>query len=122
MMDDAKGRPEARISWEGDSLGVLRGFPPDVRSDVGSELRRLQTGERPLHSRPMPSVGPKAYEIREQDARAWYRVIYLARLGDVIYVLHCFEKKSRKTPRADLDLARRRLRNVLLRRREESQP
>ena len=113
MMDDAKGRPEARISWEGDSLDVLRGFPPDVRSDVGSELRRLQTGERPLHSRPMPSVGPKAYEIREQDARAWYRAIY---------VLHCFEKKSRKTPRADLDLARRRLRNVLLRRREGSQP
>jgi len=42
------------------------------------------------------------YELREQDDRAWYRVVYLSRVGDVIHVLHAFSKKSREIPQNDV--------------------
>lgn len=103
------------IAWEGDSLEVIREFPPEVRADLGAELRRLQVGDMPLNSRPMKSIGPRVYEIKEQDERAWYRVIYLAKVGNRIHVLHCFEKQSAKTAKNDLDLAKVRLKMVLAR-------
>ncbi len=60
----------------------------------------------------MPSIGQGVYELRQQDERSWYRVVYLSRIEDVIHVLHCFEKKSAKTPRSDLLLAQTRLNMV----------
>ena len=109
----------SEVVWEGDSLQVLRCFPDAVRQDLGAELRRLQTGDRPLNSRPMPSIGARVYELKEQDERAWYRVIYLAKIGNRIHVLHCFEKKSARTGRNDLAVARARLKRVLARLAEE---
>lgn len=103
------------VAWEGDSLKTLRGFPTDVRADLGAELRRLQCGELPLNSRPMKSIGARVYEIKEQDDRAWYRVVYLAKVENRIYVLHCFEKQSAKTSLRDLQLAKARLQAVLAR-------
>jgi len=79
----------------------------------------MQTGGRPLKSRPMPSIGARVYELKAQDERAWYRVIYLAKIGNRIHVLHCFEKKSAKTGKNDLAVARARLRRVLTRIAEE---
>ena len=60
----------------------------------------------------MSSVGPGVFELRDQDARSWYRVIYLSRIRDVIHVLHCFEKKSRETPQREIETARQRLKMV----------
>lgn len=100
------------VVWEGDSLDVIRRFPEAVRQDLGAELRRLQTGNRALKSRAMPSIGARVYELREQDDRAWYRVIYLAKVGNRIYVLHCFEKKSARTGKNDLAIAKTRLKRV----------
>ena len=60
----------------------------------------------------MPSVGPGVFELRDQDQRAWYRVVYLSRIKDVIYVLHCFEKKSREMPRKDFEKATQRFKTV----------
>jgi len=57
----------------------------------------------------MPTVGPGVYELRDADKSGWYRVIYLKRIDDVVYILHCFVKKSRKTPRKDLKTAQARL-------------
>ncbi len=111
----------AEVVWEGDSLEVIRRFPGPVRQDFGAELRRLQTGDRPLNSRPMPSIGARVYELREQDERAWYRVIYLAKIGNRIYVLHCFEKRSAKTGRSDLAVAKARLKRVLARLRSNNE-
>ena len=74
----------AEVVWEGDSLDVIRRFPDPVRQDLGAEIRRLQTGNRALNSRPMPSIGARVYELREQNERAWYRVIYLAKIGNRI--------------------------------------
>jgi phage-related protein len=107
------------VAWEGDSLEVMRSFPGPVQQDLGAELRRLQMGNLPLNSRPMPSIGNRIYELKEQDERAWYRVIYLAKIGNRIYVLHCFEKKSAKTSKNDLAVARARLKRVLNRLAEE---
>jgi phage-related protein len=57
----------------------------------------------------MSSIGSGVYELKEADERAWYRAIYLSKVGNTIYVLHCFEKESRKTDRRDIDVARQRL-------------
>lgn len=105
----------AAIVWEGDSREILQAFPDGVRQNFGFELWQLQRGERPADYRPLPSVGAGVFELRDQDERAWYRVVYLSRINDVIYVLHAFEKKSREMPRRDFETAKRRLTAVRLR-------
>lgn len=102
----------ATIAWEGDSKEVISSFPDSAKANLGFDLRLLQQGEQPTNYRPMGSVGPGVFELRDQDERAWYRVIYLSRVRDVIHVLHCFEKKSRETPTKELELARQRLKAV----------
>ena len=67
----------------------------------------------------MPSIGNGVWELKESDERAWYRVVYLSKIGRVIYVLHCFEKESRKTDKRDIATARARLKQVLKRIQEE---
>ena len=121
MSSEHREKETAEVVWEGDSLEVIRGFHGPVRQDLGAELRRLQTGGRPLNSRPMPSIGARVYELREQDERGWYRVIYLAKIGNRIHVLHCFEKKSAKTGKNDLAVARERLKRVLARLRSKNE-
>jgi phage-related protein len=109
----------AQIAWEGDSREVLKGFPEGVRQNFGFELWQLQLGERPSDYRPLPSIGAGVFELRDQDERAWYRVVYLSRINHVIYVLHCFEKKSREMPRKDFEKAKQRLKAVKARLAEE---
>ena len=109
----------ATIAWEGDSREVLRDFPEGVRQNFGFELWQLQLGERPTDYRPLTSIGPGVFELRDQDERAWYRVVYLSRIEDVIYILHCFEKKSREMPRKDFEKAKQRLKAVKARLAEE---
>lgn len=60
----------------------------------------------------MNSIGVGVYELKEADERTWYRAIYLSKIGDVIHVLHCFEKDSRKTDRRDIEIAAQRLKQV----------
>ena len=75
--------PSARasISWEDDSLDVLKAWPRDVQRDIGLSPLKLQEGERPaLPARPMQSIGQGVFELKTADESAWYRVIYLARI------------------------------------------
>ncbi len=109
----------ASIVWEGDSKEVLKAFPEAVTENFGFELWQLQQGERPRDYRPLPSIGPGVFELRDQDERTWYRVVYLSRIENVIYVLHCFEKKSREMPKKDFEKAKQRLKAVKLRLAEE---
>jgi len=112
-MNDEAGEPRyATVIWEGDSREVLQGFPDRARQNLGFQLWQLQRGEKPSDYRPLPSIGSGVFELRDQDERAWYRVVYLSRIGNAIYVLHCFEKKTRKMPRRDFEKARRRLAGV----------
>ena len=105
--------------WEGDSRDVLQAFPEGVRQNLGFQLWQLQRGERPSDYRPLPSIGKSVFELRDQDERAWYRVVYLSRISDVIYVLHCFEKRSREMSKRDFEKAKQRLKAVRARLAEE---
>lgn len=112
-MSETPAPKTAEIHWEGNSRAVLAGFPDPVRGDLGFSLWQIQNGEIPLSAtRRMESVGAGVWELKEQDERKWYRVLYLSKIDDVIYVLHCFEKQSRKTDRRDLEVARERLSQV----------
>jgi phage-related protein len=107
------GKPLAEIAWEGDTKEVLSAFPAEVKSTFGFSLRRLQNGELPRCGvRPMTSVGKGVWELKTDDARTWYRVMYLSQIHGVIYVLHAFEKDSAKTDRRDIEIAKDRLKVV----------
>ncbi len=110
----------ATISWEGDSKKVLMQWPKPIKIELGTNLREMQQG-RPakIPVRPMPSIGAGVYELKESDENAWYRVIYLARVKDIIYVLHCFTKDTNKTEKHDLATAKQRLKHIQQRHREE---
>ncbi len=102
-------KEEKDVVWMGDSLEVLQAFPKAVRADLGSDLRRLQIGEMPLDSKPMKTVGPGVRELRARDRNNQFRTMYVARKGTEIVVLHCFVKKSRTTPKNDINTAKERL-------------
>lgn len=89
----------------GSSLADLRGFPESARKAIGINLRAVQLGKEAFDWKPMPSVGQGVREIRIHDSSE-YRAIYVAKFKDAVYVLHCFLKKTRKTPLKDIQLAR----------------
>lgn len=103
------GGKEKDIVWMGDSLEVLQGFPKTIRIDLGSDLRRIQIGEVPLDSKPMKTVGRGVRELRARDRNNQYRTMYVVKKGDDIFVLHSFIKKSRTTSKADIKIAKERL-------------
>ena len=102
-----------KISFLGHSLDDLREFPSTVRSEAGYQLDRVQHGLEPEDFKPMASIGKGVWEIRISDEAGQFRVIYIAKLKDAVFVLHCFQKKSQKTPLKDLDLASKQLRELL---------
>ncbi len=112
LAPDSRAKILADVVWLGDSRKVLRAFPIGVQQDLGYALYRVQLGQMPPDSKPMRTVGPGVYELREQDERAWYRLFYLKKIADVIYVLHCFEKRTAQTEQKDIEVAKRRLKQL----------
>lgn len=96
------------ICFLGDALKCLRQFPEDARHDAGYQLDQVQRGKQPADFKPMPSVGKGVEELRVWDDSGTYRVIYLARLKDAVYVLHAFQKKTQVTSKHDLEIAKSR--------------
>ncbi len=105
------------VEWLGDSRERVRAFLSEARREVGFELWEVQQGKQPSDWKPMPSVGLGVNEIRVRTGNA-YRLIYVARFSEAVYVLHAFEKKSRKTSKPDLELARKRFRTMTQERRQ----
>ena len=103
------------VFWLGDSLVAIRTFPATARSRIGRQIARVQDGFEPGNWKPMPSVGLGVREIRVRAERA-YRVIYVAKFVEGIYVLHAFDKKAQRTPRTDIELARARFRALMIER------
>ena len=101
------------IRFVGDSLKRLREFPEDVRQDAGYQLDKVQRGEQPEDFKPMPSIGKGVEEIRLWDDSGTYRVLYTARLEEVVIVLHAFQKKTQATSKKDIDVARARWAQVM---------
>ena len=96
------------LRFLGNSLECLRQFPEDARHDVGYQLEQVQHGKQPTDFKPMPSVGKGVEELRVWDDSGTYRVLYVARFTEAVYVLHAFQKKSRATNARDLELAKTR--------------
>jgi phage-related protein len=99
------------LRFVGSSLSDLREFSAEARRAAGFELWQVQCGLMPSDFKPLLGVGPGAYEIRVHVEGEW-RVIYVAKFSDRIYVLHAFQKKTRKTRKEDLELAHRRYRHI----------
>lgn len=110
------GKP---IDWRGSSLDDLKQFPDDAKRLAGYQLRKVQQGDPPDHYKPMPDVGGGAMEIIVDTAGGWFRVMYVAKFDEAIYVLHSFQKKTNKTSKADLELAKRRYAAVLQERKQK---
>lgn len=100
------------VIWLGDSKEAVSEFPENIRIDLGFQLYLLQQGKQPIRSRPMKSIGKSVFELKEQDEKGWYRVIYTIEVKNKIYVLHSFKKQSAKTSKQDLDLAKTRLSKI----------
>lgn len=101
------------IEFRGTSLADLREFPASARRMAGFQLDRVQHGEDPDDWKPMSSVGAGTHEIRVRSADGAFRVIYVAKFGEAIYVLHCFQKKSTRTSKEDIALASRRYKQLI---------
>jgi phage-related protein len=99
------------LRFIGSSLDDLRDFPAEARRQAGFELYSIQRGLEPSDWKPMREVGSGAREIRIHVLGEW-RVLYVAKFSDAVYVLHAFQKKTRGTRREDIELARRRYRQL----------
>jgi phage-related protein len=99
------------LKFVASSLDDLRNFPDEARRAAGFELHAIQSGLEPSDWKPLQIVGSGVKEIRIHILGEW-RVIYIAKLHEAVYVLHAFQKKTRKTSRQDIDLARQRYRQI----------
>jgi len=108
--------PRKPIRWMGSSLEDLRAFPKDVRVLMGAALNTAQLGGKHLAARPLKGFhGAGVLEIVDDFDGDTYRAVYTVRFAQLVYVLHTFQKKSKKgiaTPKSDLDLMKQRLRNA----------
>jgi len=106
------------LTFVGDALKAVRAFPDDAKQDAGYQLGLVQRGLQPHDFKPMPSIGAGVEELRIWCERGTFRVVYVARLADAVYVLHAFQKKTQTTAKADIDLATRRYRDLMRSRHE----
>ncbi len=100
-----------KINFTGTTLDDIKAFPRPAQQRIGYQLHKIQMGEQPNDWKPMKSIGPGVREIRIKVGDQ-YRVIYVASVFDEIYVLHAFKKRTQKTTRRDLDIAKHRLRKI----------
>jgi phage-related protein len=101
------------VEFRGSALDDLRDFPLGARREAGYQLDQVQLGREPDDWKPMNTVKPGVREIRIREASGAFRVIYVAKFDDAIYVLHCFQKKTQATSKPDLDLATTRYGDLL---------
>jgi phage-related protein len=104
------------IRWIGSAWSDLKSFPDNARNDAGHQLFLVQCGRQPEDFKPMYGIGGGVYEIRIHK-EGEHRVFYLAKFSEAVYVLHAFEKRTRKTCRHDIEIGRRRFAQVLATRR-----
>ena len=107
-----------QIRWIGNSRESISSFPVEARREAGYQLERVQVGIDPADWKPMPSVGLGVNEIRVREDNGAFRVFYVARFAEAIYVVHAFQKKTQKTSKTDIELARRRFSDLVQERKQ----
>lgn len=113
-MNDEKG-----VRWVGSAYGDLLAFPKDARKEVGFQLGKVQAGLEPADWKPFDELGAGTREIRIREASGIYRVMYVTKFEEAIYVLHCFQKKTQVTSKRDKAIAAARYRAVATMRSEK---
>jgi phage-related protein len=104
---------EKQILWIGSSYDDLVAFPDDARREAGFQLGKVQAGLDPDDWKPFNEIGSGTREIRIRETGGAFRVMYVAKFEDGMYVLHCFQKKTQTTAKRDKDIAKARYRAVL---------
>ncbi|HLJ29851.1 MAG TPA: type II toxin-antitoxin system RelE/ParE family toxin [Candidatus Angelobacter sp.] len=104
------------LFWVGNSKNDLRKFPEDVQDAVGYALHQAQIGEKHKDAKPLRGFGgASVLEVVEDYAGDTYRAVYTVKFAEAIYVVHAFQKKSRRgseTPKPDMDLIQQRLKRA----------
>lgn len=100
------------IIWLGSSYDDLLTFPKEARHEAGFQLGQVQLGSEPDNWKPFNEIGAGTKEIRVRDKDGIYRVLYVAKFEEAIYVLHCFQKKTESTAQADKEIAKARYRAI----------
>lgn len=101
-----------KIAWVGTTKNDLSAFPESVKREIGFTLHLVQEGKKPKNVKPLKGLGNGVMEIISNYDKDTYRAVYALKLGDFIYVLHAFQKKSKsghKTPKYEIDLVKQRL-------------
>ena len=109
-----------KLAFLDTSLDDLRAFPESSRQEIGYQLDRIQQGLNPYDWKPFSTNGPGGREIRTRDADGIYRVMYVAKFEEAVYVLHCFQKKTQTTSQSNIDLAKRRYKELVQERKNEN--
>ena len=105
-------RISKQLVWVGSAKKKLKKFPKSVRKDIGDALFYAERGSLSPSARPLKHIGSGVFEIRVRHKTNTYRAVYAVKIGERIYVLHCFQKKSKKgveTPQKEIDLIKKRL-------------
>ncbi|GAJ30063.1 type II toxin-antitoxin system RelE/ParE family toxin [Acidomonas methanolica] len=106
-------KPLKSLEFRSSALGDLRAFPGAARREAGFQLDRLQRGLEPGDWKPMATIGQGVREIRIRDEDGAFRIIYVAKFTEAVFVLHCFQKKSQRTAREDIALATQRYKELV---------
>ena len=112
---------EKKIDWRGSSLKDIKDddvFTPAARKEAGHQLSLVQAGLDPDHWKPFNDVGAGTKEIIINLDDGWFRVMYVAKFVEAVYVLHCFRKKTNTTTKHDKDIASVRYKAVIQERKE----
>ena len=104
---------EKEIRWVGSAYADILKFSDEPRKKAGFQLGKVQADLEPEDWKPFDDVGAGAKEIRIRDSSGIYRVMYVAKFEEAIYVLHCFQKKTEATTKQDKDIAQTRYRAVV---------
>ena len=106
------------VHFVGTSRDDLRRLPDSVQETAGFQLFKVQQGKEPDDWKPMPTIGSGVREMRVWDERGAFRVFYVAKFNEAVYVLHVFAKRSQRTGRHDLEIGKNRYNDLLKWRRE----
>ena len=104
-----------KLTWLADSRSNVKSFPAGVQDDIGYALYAAQLGETSAKAKPLHGLGGGVMEISARDEGGTYRAVYTVSIGDAIYVIHAFQKKSKSgiaTPKSEIDLVRQRLKQL----------
>ena len=104
-----------KLTWIADSRSSVQSFPVSVQDGIGYALYVAQLGEMSAAAKPLRGLGGGVMEIAAHDASGTYRAVYTVSIGDSIYVIHAFQKKSKAgiaTPKSEIELVRQRLKQL----------